>query len=336
MTEAGISERTTFSDPTALRDAGIDRLKQGLRRDLGPVISRALDDRLVFEIVVNSDGTVWIERFGRGMEKADFIMPPSQAMKIMTTTASLLKTVVNPERPIVEGVLPLDGSRFAGSIPPLSAAASFNIRKKAVAVFTLEDYVKHGTMTIEQMEYIYRAIEEKKNILVVGGTGSGKTTLLNAVLDGVAQRTPLDRIVLIQDTDEIQCKAPNFESLLSTPEFNMIYLLRHTMRRSPGRIVVGEVRGEEAHALVKAWNTGHPGGVGTIHADSAEEALSRVEDLIEEDPSKRARPWNIAKAINVLIYIEKEATGQRRRMIKQVLKVVGYNREASKYLFESM
>lgn len=337
MSEAGTVE-VTARTAASMREEGIERLKVGLRRDLGPVICAALDDRQVTEVVVNSDGTIWIERFGRGMEKADSTMSATQAMRVITTTASLLKNsgVVNASNPIVEGLLPLDGSRFAGSIPPISTNASFNIRKKPTTIFSLEEYVSSGAMTAQQMASIHQAVDDKKNILVVGGTGSGKTTLLNAILDAVAKRTPLDRIVMIQDTDEVQCKAPNVESFISTPEFDMTYLLRHTMRRSPGRIVVGEVRGPEAHVLVKAWGTGHPGGAGTVHADSAEDGLPRIEDLIEEDPGKRARPWSLAKAINVLVYIEKETSGQRRRLVKKVLKVAGYDRVQSKYLFESM
>lgn len=320
----------------SMREEGSERLKAQLRRDLGPAICSALDQRTTTEVVVNSDSSIWVERFGRGMEREEATITPEQAMRVMTTTAALLKVVVNPQQPIVEGLLPLDGSRFAGSVPPISTNASFNIRKKPTTIFTLEEYVESGTMTEDQKRAIHQAIDEKLNILVIGGTGSGKTTLLNAILDGVAKRTPLDRIVMIQDTDEVQCKAPNVESFISTKDFDMTYLLRHTMRRSPGRIVVGEVRGPEAHVLVKAWGTGHPGGAGTVHADSAEDGLPRIEDLIEEDPGKRARPWSLAKAINVLVYIEKETTGQRRRLVKKVLRVTGYDRHHSKYLFEAM
>ncbi len=320
----------------SMREEGSERLKVQLRRDLGQVICAALDERTTTEVVVNSDGSIWVERFGRGMEREEATILPEQAMRVMTTTAALLKMVVNQQQPIIEGLLPLDGSRFAGSVPPISTNASFNIRKKPMTIFTLEEYVENGTMTGEQMQAIHHAIDEKLNILVIGGTGSGKTTLLNAILDGVAKRTPLDRVVMIQDTDEVQCKAPNVESFISTKDFDMTYLLRHTMRRSPVRIVVGEVRGPEAHVLVKAWGTGHPGGVGTVHADSAEDGLPRIEDLIEEDPGKRVRPWSLAKAINVLVYIEKETTGQRRRLVKKVLRVTGYDRHHSKYLFEAM
>ncbi|MFC6523175.1 ATPase, T2SS/T4P/T4SS family [Undibacterium arcticum] len=185
--------------------------------------------------------------------------------------------------------------------------------------------------------HVYIAPSKTGNIMVVGGTGSGKTTFLNAMLDSVAKKTPADRIMLIQDTDEIQCNAANYEALMTVPKvYDMEDLLRHTMRRSPGRIIVGEVRGPEAHALVKAWNTGHPGGLGTIHADSAVEGLTRIEDLIEENPNRRAKPWNIAQAVNVLVYIEKEETGQRRRMVKNVLRVKGYDKVAQKYEVETL
>lgn len=326
----------TGRSASAMREEGLDRLKAQLRRELGPVICAALDEPTTTEVIVNSDGTIWVERFGRGMEKEEATLTPAQAMRVMTTTAALLKTVVNAQQPIVEGLLPLDGSRFAGSVPPISLNASFNIRKKPARIFTLEEYVAHGTLTAAQMAAMHQAIDAKLNILVVGGTGSGKTTLLNAILDAVAKRAPLERVVMIQDTDEIQCRAANVESFISTRDFDMTYLLRHTMRRSPLRIVVGEVRGPEAHVLVKAWGTGHPGGASTVHADSAEDGMTRIEDLIEEDPGKLAKPWSIAKAINVLVYIEKESSGLRRRIVRSVLKVSGYDRQNGKYLFDLM
>lgn len=298
------------------------RLLRKLRGELGQTVLDALEDPSVIEIMLNSDGSLWIERHGQGMYRAGTMSAPN-AESLMGTIADALHTVVTRENPILEGELPLDGSRFEGLLPPLVAHPTFTIRKKASVVFTLEQYVEQGIMTLEQQAAIAAAIVNKSNILVVGGTGTGKTTLTNAIIDGVTKACPDDRLVIIEDTAEIQCNAENSVILRTSVDVDMLRLLRATMRLRPDRILVGEVRGGEALALLKAWNTGHPGGVATVHANGAEAGLIRLEQLIAEATTGAVNMAPlIAEAVDLVIAIEKTKGGRR---IKEIIEVNGIN-----------
>ena len=159
------------------------------------------------------------------------------------------------------------------------AAPAFAIRKPAVAVFNLDDYVEAGIMLPEQAVLLRQAVEQRRNVLVAGGTSSGKTTLVNALLAEVAKTS--DRVILIEDTRELQCQAQNLVALRTKDSVaSLSDLVRSSLRLRPDRIPIGEVRGSEALDLLKAWGTGHPGGIGTIHAGSALGALRRLEQLI--------------------------------------------------------
>jgi type IV secretion system protein VirB11 len=296
-----------------------ERLDQFLLRILGKDIQSYLEDPQIVEILLNPDGQVWVDVLGGEMAPRSRL-DAGQARMIIDTVASMLGTMISADSPIISGELPLDGSRFEGLIPPVVSAPSFTIRKKALLVFTLEDYVRRGIMSENQYAMIHRAVDSRQNILVCGGTGTGKTTLANAILHAVSERTPEHRIVIIEDTRELQCMAPNAVFLRSSDRIDMTRLLRSTMRLRPDRIVVGEVRGAEALALLKAWNTGHPGGVGTVHANNAEAALIRVNQLIQE-ANVPPVPQLIAEAVNVVISIRRTATG---RIIDEILQVTGW------------
>lgn len=296
-----------------------ERLDQFLVRILGKDIQSYLEDPQIVEILLNPDGQVWVDVLGGEMAPRSRL-DAGQARMIIDTVASMLGTMISADSPIISGELPLDGSRFEGLIPPVVSAPSFTIRKKALLVFTLEDYVRKGILSENQYAMIHRAVDSRQNILVCGGTGTGKTTLANAILHAVSERTPEHRIVIIEDTRELQCTAPNAVFLRSSDRIDMTRLLRSTMRLRPDRIVVGEVRGAEALALLKAWNTGHPGGVGTVHANNAQAALIRVGQLIQE-ANVPPVPQLIAEAVNVVISIRRTATG---RIIDEILQVNGW------------
>lgn len=307
----------------AVHSAREDRAERGLtkiRRDLGPQICGFLAEPTVVEIMLNPDGTLWVERQGQPMQCVGG-MADSAAEALITTVAALMKTTVTRDNPILECELPGDGSRFEALMPPVVARPSFTIRRKATRVFTLADYVAAGTMSEGQRQIIEASIIERKNMLVVGGTGTGKTTLTNAILDGMATLAPDDRIVTIEDTNELQCNAVNVVALRATDQVDMQRLLKATMRLRPDRIVVGEVRGHEALALLKAWNTGHPGGVATVHANDGLGGLLRLESLVAEG-SMNPMPETIAAAVNTVIVIGKTPNGRR---IKEVLQVHGWD-----------
>jgi type IV secretion system protein VirB11 len=259
-------------------------------------------------------------------------MRAETAEAFIATVASIFRTTVTRENPILECELPLDGSRFEGLIPPVVSAPVFSIRRRASAVFTLADYEAAGIMTAAQRRAIETAITERRNILVTGATASGKTTLLNAVLAHVVEASPDDRLVIVEDTAELQCAAPNAVLLHTSDTVSMQRLLRATMRLRPDRIIVGETRGGEALDLLKAWNTGHPGGASTVHANNARAGLRRLELLVMERTDNPMREL-IAEAIEVIVHIAKTG-GSPGRRIEEVVAVTGL--KDGGYVFESL
>jgi len=297
------------------------RINEKLRRELGPIICELLADKTVIEIMLNPDGRLWVERLGSDMTVVGTMLA-SQAESLMGTVASTLKTQITALNPILECELPLDGSRFEALIPPVVSAPTFTIRKKAVNIFTLEDYVSSHIMTLEQCETIKDAVKLRRNILVVGGTGTGKTTLTNAIINYMAKAAPQDRIAIIEDTGELQCSADNAVLMRAVDHVNMTRLLKATMRLRPDRILVGEVRDGAALALLKAWNTGHPGGAATVHANSAPAGLIRMEQLVAE-ATQAPMFALIAEAVDLIVSIEKVTHVGRR--IKEVITVEGHD-----------
>lgn len=298
-----------------------------LEKELGKEIMDALHDPQVIEIMLNSDGYLWIEKLGHPMEKS-ILFTDANARALMGTIASFLETTVTLEKPILECELPIDGSRFAGVMPPVVAHPTFTIRKKAVSIFTLQDYLDNGILTELQVNTIKEAILHRKNLLIVGGTGSGKTTLTNAIIDSMVELTPFDRMCIIEDTAELQCKAENANMFRTTESTSMNSCLKLIMRMRPDRILVGEVRGREALDLLKAWNTGHPGGIATVHANSAFGGLIRMEQLIAEGTTAPMEKL-IAEAVNIVVFIEKTGAGGRR--VKEIISVDGYDPVACTY-----
>jgi type IV secretion system protein TrbB len=252
-----------------------------LRTALGPAIALFLEDSAVVEVMLNPDGRLWIDRLTGGLVDTGERLSPNDGERIVRLVAHHVGAEVHPGSPRVSAELPETGERFEGLLPPVVAAPAFAIRKPAVAVFTLDDYVAAGIMRAGQAVTLRAAVADRRNILVAGGTSTGKTTLTNALLAEVAKTT--DRVVLIEDTRELQCKAPNLVALRTKDGVaSLSDLVRSSLRLRPDRIPIGEVRGAEALDLLKAWGTGHPGGVGTIHAGSALGALRRMEQLIQE------------------------------------------------------
>lgn len=290
--------------------------KRQLDAALGPKIVGWLQEPNVVEIMLNPDGSLWVERHGTGMVQ-DGVMRASQATEVLAVVAGILGTTVTIDRPVLECELPFDGSRFEGLIPPVVAAPTFTIRRKATQVFTLDNYVSSKIMTAAQGAAIKQAVADHSNILVVGGTGSGKTTLANAIIHCIAETFPEKRLVIIEDTAELQCSAANVVQLRSNIGFSMQDCLKATLRLRPDKIVVGEVRDGSALALIKAWNTGHPGGVATVHANNAVGGLKRMENLVAEGSMAPAQ-HQIAEAINFVVVIGKTEDGRRIRELLHV------------------
>ena len=263
-----------------------------------------MDDPQVVEIMLNPDGRVYVDKIGSGME---FLceMEDVQALQMLGTISHMLGTVINYHNPKVEGELPGDGSRVEGVIPPVVENPIFNIRKKASAVFSLAEYIKAGRADDRDIQILREAVSSRKNILVVGGTGTGKTTFVNAIINEMKILTPKHRLIILEDTRELQCSMENFVSMRTASEVSMQDLLKITMRQRPDRIIIGEVRGKEALDMLKAWNTGHPGGVCTVHANDARAGLLRIEQLISEVSQSSMREL-IAEAIDVVAFLTRD------------------------------
>lgn len=308
-----------------------ERAKKSLRASFGELALSALEDPQTVELLLNPDGNLWQERLGEPMKPIGRI-ERTYAEAILRNVAGYLGKEITRTSPLLEGEFPLDGSRFAAQYPPVVSAPSFQIRKKAVKVYTLDQYVEQSVMTERQCATIKKAVEDHRNILVIGGTGSGKTTLINSIIGRMTELDPAERLVIIEDTGEIQCKAVNSVPLHTTPETTMTHLLRAALRMRPDRILVGEVRGPEALDLLMAWNTGHEGGAATLHANNAPAGLKRLEMLVSmhRDSPNPLQPL-IAEAVDVVVHISREAYGRR---VKGIITVSGY--EDGRYVFEQL
>ena len=298
-----------------------DRKRAMLRTAMGPAIASALADPQVLEVMVNPDGALRIDRLGTGRRETGIALPPDQVERIIRLVASHARTEVHGNAPIVSAELPphgdgLAGERFEGVLPPVATGPCFSIRKPASLIYSLADYVEAGMMSAGLARKLSLAVVERRNVLVAGGTSSGKTTLANALLAELAERD--ERVILIEDTRELQCAAPDTVALRTRRgEVSMADLVRSTLRLRPDRIIVGEVRGGEALDMLKAWNTGHPGGIATVHANSARSALYRLELLVQEAVAFVPRRL-IAEAIDVIVFIAGRGSGRRIAALEQV------------------
>jgi len=287
-----------------------------LRSALGPAIARYLEDEAIVEVMLNPDGRLWIDRLPGGLTETGEQLSATDGERIIRLVAHHVGAEVHAAAPRISAELPETGERFEGLLPPVVVAPAFAIRKPAVAVFTLDDYTAAGIIMPEQAVAMRLAVGARKNILVAGGTSTGKTTLTNALLAEVAKTS--DRVVLIEDTRELQCKAPNLVALRTKDGVvTLSDLVRSSLRLRPDRIPIGEVRGAEALDLLKAWGTGHPGGIGTIHAGTALGALRRLEQLIQEVVVTVPRAL-IAETINVIAVLSGRGAARRLTELARV------------------
>lgn len=295
---------------TPIRNEVFLRSAKMLRTALGPQIERWLNDASVVEVMLNPDGRIWLDRLSEGLFDTGATLSPADGERIVRLVAHHVGAEVHADQPRVSAELPETGERFEGLLPPVVAAPTFAIRKPAVAVFGLDEYVAAGIMSAGQAAALRGAVAARRNILIAGGTSTGKTTLANALLAEVAKTS--DRVVLIEDTRELQCAAPNLVALRTKDGVaSLAELVRSSLRLRPDRIPIGEVRGAEALDLLKAWGTGHPGGIGTIHAGTALGALRRLEQLVQEAVAVVPRAL-IAETLDLIAVLS--GRGDERRL----------------------
>ncbi len=295
-------------------ETGNTRLLEALKYAFGDIINKHLLDPDVIEIMLNPDKKLWIEKLKTGIEDTGYTIEPDLSFSIINTIAHHAKTTITTEKPTLSAELPDTGFRFEGIIPPVVKNPTFTIRKKALLVFSLDDYVEMECLTQRQCKVIKEAIKNKKNILVVGGTSTGKTTFTNACIAEIPKE---DRIVIIEDTEELQSKCPNTVFLRTNEFANITKCISSTMRLRPERIIVGEVRGGEALGLLTAWNSGHAGGFSTIHSDSADGGLKQLEQYIQY-VSVNKQSELIGKAINLIIVLQRVNNKRKVTSITEV------------------
>ena len=313
-----------------------DRRRAMLRTAMGEDIGALLADPLTQEIMVNPDGALRVDRLGEGRVDTGISIEPSQVERIIRLVAAHGRAEIHADRPIISAELPPHaeghaGERFEGVLPPVAPAPCFSIRKPAERLYTLDDYVADGLMPPAMADALRAAVTQRLNILIAGGTSSGKTTLANALL---AEMAWVDaRVILIEDTRELQCPLPDTVALRTKAGVaSMTDLVRSTMRLRPDRIVVGEVRGPEALEMLKAWNTGHPGGIATVHANGAQAALTRIEQLVQEAVVTVPRQL-IAEAIDLIVFISGRGSARR---IASIARMTGLDPDTGAYRLSSL
>lgn len=303
----------------------------------GAVLDNYLDSRTV-ELMVNSDGKVFIEKLGEPDIKQICTLDANTVTQIIKIVAGFHGAIVNVEHPICEGEFPLDGGRFEGIISPTSGGVGplFSLRKKAFMIFSLDSYVEKGIMTAKQRDLIVKAVSEHLNILVVGGTGSGKTTLLNAIIAEKVRQFPNDRFGIIEDTGELQCSAKNYFQLRADSHASMTQLVKASLRLRPSTVLVGEVRGPEALDLIDVWNSGHPGGFATLHSNTAESGLKRLKMMISRNKeAPRDIDPLIGEVVNVIVNIVRDGKSKAGRVVRKIIRVKGFDETTGQYLLEN-
>ncbi|TLU82333.1 MAG: P-type conjugative transfer ATPase TrbB [Chlorobium sp.] len=305
---------------TPQKELSRTRKYDALRTALNPVMSY-LDEPMVLEIMVNADGKVWIDRFGEGMSFSGVVMISDEVERIVRLLAAAMNTEVNERSPSLSAKLPGWGARVQASVPPIVAAPVFSFRKPAKLVYPIQDYIDCSILTDREAEFLKKAVREKKNILVGGGTGSGKTTFVNALLQEVAGTN--DRVYIVEDNPELQCDAENkVEIFVQPPVYTHQKAIMDALRFRPDRIIVGEVRDGAAIDMLKAWNTGHPGGIATIHANSTGSMLDRLCQLCEEVMPHAPR-YLIADAIDICVHLRRDTGHPAGRSITGIMEVTG-------------
>lgn len=304
------------------------RICDAIKHSLGQEVVALLEDDNVIEILRNANGTLCVERLGSNIEKLNNSLTDRHVESLIRLLASSAQEICNDKHPSLAIKLPYWHARFQGLLPPIVDAPSFSIRKHAKHVFSLEHYLASETLSQEQYEVLRAAVNNRENIVISGGTGSGKTTLANAILGKMVETG--DRIITLEDTPELRLASDIGLQIFtkSTIGYSSQAALKDILRLRPDRIVLGELRDGACLDLIKAWNTGHSGGLTTIHANSCELAMRRVESLIAEVSVNIPREL-ISQTVGLVIQVKRQGP---KRIISEIIKIKGLKND--EYIFE--
>lgn len=297
-------------------------------------LMKYLQDKKVFEVYVNPDKKIWTDSLGKGTSWTGETIEPEKTRAIILNVAALTNQIISRQYPAIDADIPKNPffpqCRFEGNLPDIVVSPTLNIRKQPETIFTLEDYLKQGTLTQVQYNVIKNAVRDHKNIVAAGATKSGKTTFLNAVLAEISKYP--DRVIILEDTPELQCSAVDCVQMRTTDTCGMDYLLKRVLRMTPIRIVVGEVRGGEALSLMDAWSTGHGGGCSTVHSNSAKDTLLRLENMTART-AKNPQNAVIANAVNLIVYLK--YVGNVRK-VQEIIEILDWDNVNKKYIYRSL
>jgi type IV secretion system protein VirB11 len=283
----------------------LDNIRFNLRQ-----LEGLFNDPKLTDIFCSKDGKISYKKFGKEIENSDIMLSVSQRFQLLNQIAKYMELNINFfEYPVLEGTIPVPewkNSRITAIFPPWIAAPSFTIRKPPEKIYSLEDYVANGQLTPECYEIIVNNIKENKNIIVSGGTGSGKTTLVNAIIKKKCEFYPHHRYYIVQDVSELRCEGEYADMpIIRSEQATLAVLL--SLRYTPNFIIFGEVRkGAVMAELLDAWNTGHPGGVTTIHANSSAATITRIKKLLLDHYPNEASLSDLNEYIDIIIYIQKD------------------------------
>lgn len=303
---------------------------------LRPIESLILDSE-ISEIMVNGSERIFIEKHGHIQPVTDVIISQKSLEVAVRNIARRLGDDISEEKPVLDSRLP-DGSRVAAVLPPCSLnGVTLTIRKFNAKHFAIEDLVAGGTLSADLAQRLRLAVIDHRNILISGGTGTGKTTFLTALSSFIPRH---ERVLVIEDTAEIQIRTPNlvrFEARREQngfPAVTIRELLKASLRHRPDRILLGEIRGAEAFDLLQLLNTGHSGTISTVHANSAGQALNRFTSCVLQSGVELpylAIKNNIADSLDILVHLERRPG---RRFISEVTEISGFKPELDRYDFK--
>jgi type IV secretion system protein VirB11 len=283
------------------------RQMENLLGDLGPLVP-LFETKTVTDVYVYGDGRVQACDFEKGAYDTGLLLTPAQRTRIIYSLASVSDISIDTwERPTLESIIPKYNVRTTAIVRPWVSSSEITFRRPADKVFTVEEYRERGRISPELYDKIVGHIEKRSNIVISGSTGSGKTTFTNACIEKMFELTPNERFYIVEDTPELQCRSPNKTQLYIRKD-QAVSAIQTALRWTPNRIIFGELRSADvAVELLEAWNTGHPGNITTIHADSAASTIPRIEGLLRQ--VIKGRLPDIAESIQLIVHLSRRASG---------------------------